>query len=187
MVIQIKSLISILALGLLLLVGKVSAEPNNTRIIQGRGALESINTFHLKGLDTYRGLYATIFYVSGREAGIGLVGSRPRIRHVMKVEGPFEIHGNGELVSIPATGVARVGALQFNYVMIVVHSPYIEKVSIRNLDGSIPEGQGRVDTSIIDDSSPFNHKDLFVLKKFQIMGSEKVGNIIQLIPHTILP
>ena len=49
MVIQIKSLISVLALGLLLLVGKVSAEPNNTRIIQGRGALESINTFHLKG------------------------------------------------------------------------------------------------------------------------------------------
>ncbi|HAZ14818.1 MAG: hypothetical protein A2X86_22155 [Bdellovibrionales bacterium GWA2_49_15] len=186
MVIQLKSLIGFLALGLLLLVGKVSAAPGD-RIVTGRGALESINTFHLKGLDTYRGLYATVFFVSGREAGLGLAGSRPRIRQVMKIEGPFEIHGGGELVSIPATAVARIGALQFNYVMIVVHSPYIEKIAIRNLDGSIPEGQGKVDTSITDDSSPFNHKDLFILKKFQVTSAEKAGKIIQLMPHTILP
>ncbi|MBI2522289.1 MAG: hypothetical protein HYV97_17855 [Bdellovibrio sp.] len=186
MVMQIKSLIGFLALSLLLLVGKVSAAPGD-RIVTGRGALENINTFHLKGLDTYRGLYATVFFVSGREAGLGIAGSRPRIRQVMKIEGPFEVHGNGELVSIPTTAVARVGALQFNYVMIVVHSPYIEKVAIRNLDGSIPQGQGKVDTSIIDDSSPFNHKDLFILKKFEIMGNEKTGKIIHLIPHTILP
>ncbi len=186
MTMKIKSLIGLLALGLLLLLGNASAAEGTT-VVVGKGALESVNPFQLKGLDTYRGLYATIFFVSGREAGLGIAGSRPRIRQVMKIEGPFEIHGNGELVTIPATAVSRVGAFQFNYVMIVVHSPYIEKVAIRNLDGTVPDGQGKVDTTITDDSSPFNYRDLFVLKKFEISGAEKTGAIVQLVPHSIRP
>jgi|GEM_PF-5056956 len=146
---------------------------------------EIIGEFQVAGLDYYRGLQMTLFYVSAREASIRTAGARPRVRQVLKVEGPFDIVGNGTRISIPDTIVQRQGVIACNYVLVVVHSPYLDKAGIRNLDGSIPEGQNGLDTSLTDDRSPFNHKDFFSIQKIDLTGDNKSTKVITLKPNLI--
>jgi len=140
----------------------------------------------LNGLDYYRGLMLTAFYVSGRQAGFGTVGSIPRIRRILRTAGPFEIRGNGDHIQIPSLSVKPVGIAQYNYIIFVVHSPYLDEVALRNLDGTIPVGQEGIDFTKTGDSSPFNHRDIFFMPKDSVgSGSEKGIARITLRPRII--
>ena len=57
-----------------------------------------------------------------------------------------------------------------------MHSPYLDAVGVRNLDGTIPNGQENIITSNLirniqegDANNPFNHKQDFFLNNYSIM------------------
>lgn len=133
------------------------------------GGITNVNSIKISGLDHFRGLMLSVFYVNARPAGFGTQGSQPRVRDILKIAGPFEIHGNGEAVTIPSTAVVAEGYKIFNYAYFVVHSPYLDEVGIRNVDGSIPPGQKLQRVSVTgDDNNPFNHRYVFFASRLDL-------------------
>jgi hypothetical protein len=134
------------------------------------GGIARINDIKISGLDHFRGQLLTAFYTNARPSGLGTAGSQPRVREVLKIAGPFEIHGNGETVNIPKTTVTVEGYKTFNYIYFVVHSPYLDEVGIRNIDGTIPAGQNlqRANAPREDSNNPFNHSYVFFASQLDL-------------------
>jgi hypothetical protein len=146
------------------------------------GGVTKVNEVRLHGLDEFRGLMLSAFYVSGRPAALGTLGSRPQLREVLKIAGPFEIHGQNTPVIVPKTDIIADGFRTYNFIVFVVHSPYLEVVAIRNLDGKIPTGLEHLDLSGKDEMSPFNHKyDFSINKQTLTSEADKSTGVVNLV------
>ena len=121
--------------------------------------------FKLEGLKRFAGKAVTVFYVSGRAAGFSAPGSRPRIRSVLAKSGKISISSQGT-AQVPSKSFIEYGWVKYNYLQIVVHASSQNNVAIKNLDGSIPEGQ-----SNIGSSSAFNQHKSYFVPRSKVTGS----------------
>ena len=125
------------------------------------GGRTHVNNIRITGLDNYRGLMMTVFYTSSRKPFLDNPAARPWVRSVLHISKPLEIHGNGKDILIPEANFMVAGFQKFNYVIAVVHSPYLDVVALKNKYGRQPLGQTHLDLSGEGSSSPFNYKDYF--------------------------
>ena len=73
------------------------------------------------------------------------MGTKGKIKKVFKRIGPFPISQSNNVdfgeISIPAVGFRTYEFAKFNYIYFVIHDSNQESVILRNVDGSIPDGQ----------------------------------------------
>jgi hypothetical protein len=134
---------------------------------------ERTREMHISGLDYYHGSSMTVLFVSAREAGFGMSGSRPRVRKVLSTLRNISINKNEISITVPSTFVPRNGFSAYNYIILVVHNMYNTKFIFKNLDGTIPLGQDIVDLN----TEQFKHNEVFTLSKSNALN---LGNPIKL-------
>lgn len=133
--------------------------------------------FEVKVPIKYAGHNLTIFYVSGRRAFISLAGSKPHIRKVFKISGPFKIKAGSNsktaYAKIPETEFMTDRWENFNYIVCVVHSRENEVVALKNVNGMIPEGQ---ELSLGQNSSEvFDHLSSLAVSREELLVNEVVN------------
>lgn len=80
-----------------------------------------VGAFSVRGLEKYSGANLSLYYVSGRPAGLGTSGQEIHVNKVLKGPVKYRISSDG-VVSIKAVDVPRDGWTSYNYLIFVVHS-----------------------------------------------------------------
>ena len=86
---------------------------------------ERTREMHISGLDYYHGSSMTVLFVSAREAGFGMSGSRPRVRKVLSTLRNISINKNEISITVPSTFGPRNGFSAYNYIILVSFEKYI--------------------------------------------------------------
>lgn len=84
-------------------------------------AATKVEAFSVRGLENYRGDHLSLYYVSGRPAGLGTSGQELHVNKVLKGPTKYKISSDG-VVNIKAANVPRDGWTSFNFVVFVVHA-----------------------------------------------------------------
>ncbi len=134
---------------------------------------ERSREMHISGLDYYHGRMMTVLFVSAREAGFGMSGSRPRVRKVLSTLRNLPVTKNDISVTVPSAFVPRNGFSAYNYIILVVHNMYNTKFIFKNLDGTMPLGQDIIDL----DPDQLKHNEIFTLSRSDALN---LGNPIKL-------
>lgn len=80
-----------------------------------------VDAFSVRGLEKYSGANLSIYYVSGRPAGLGTSGQEIHVNKVLKGPVKFKISRDG-LVNVPKANVPQDGWTSYNYLIFVVHA-----------------------------------------------------------------
>jgi hypothetical protein len=103
----------------------------NVANAQARG--ENISSFTLENLQGFEGKKLSVYFVSGREAGLGAQGQELIVRKVFSGPLTVEVNGSGRAI-VPSVFVPAEGWFTFNYAVFVVHNQ--PQHFIFNTDGS---------------------------------------------------
>jgi|GEM_PF-4874722 hypothetical protein len=80
-----------------------------------------VGAFSVRGLEKYSGAKLSLYYVSGRPAGLGTNGQEIHVNKVLKGPEKYRITGDG-VVAIKSVNVPRDGWTSYNYLIFVVHT-----------------------------------------------------------------
>jgi hypothetical protein len=126
----------------------------------------NIDSYEVSGLRAYAGQKLSIYYVSGRPAGLGTPGQEISVNKVMAGPQTYTISSNGT-VQTQRIVVPRDGWTSYNYVIFVVHRQPVH--ALTNIDwraGNIVREEVRyLDESIVVDYSVQNQS--FVFKSYK--------------------
>ncbi|MGK5086375.1 hypothetical protein WDW86_02360 [Bdellovibrionota bacterium FG-2] len=119
-----KRILFLVSLFLIVSLGAMAAEPivNEVRIV---------NLRHLSGLAL------NVFYVSGRQATLGVEGRSLSVRQIQAAPIRVSIDSSGQVV-IPARALPRLGFSVFNNMVLVVTKVDAPAIYMQNPDGSVP-------------------------------------------------
>ena len=80
-----------------------------------------VGAFSVRGLEKYSGANLSLYYVSGRPAGLGTNGQEIHVNKVLEGPKKYRISGDG-VVTLKSVNVPRDGWTSYNYLIFVVHS-----------------------------------------------------------------
>jgi hypothetical protein len=125
-----------------------------------------IGSYEIAGLRAYAGQNLSIFYVSGRPAGLGTPGQEITVNKVMSGPRTYSISAQGT-VRTESIVVPRDGWSSYNYAIYVVHTqPVHALTNIAWAGGTIVREKVRyLDDSVEVEYSPQNQN--FVLKSYK--------------------
>jgi hypothetical protein len=139
----------------------------------------SVEGFSLAGLDEYKGMNVSLYYVSGRPAGLGTAGQEIHANKVLLGPQKFSIPSSG-VVSVPKVEVPRDGFTSFNFLIVVVHQQADHALTNPALRG------GRVvrePVRYLNSGTSVTYNDLtqgFVFKTFKPLAQVLSGGYIDL-------
>jgi hypothetical protein len=92
-----------------------------------------VDPIRVTQLDGSAGRFLNVFYVSGREATLGVSGQELKVRSILRPPVRVEIPSSGEVL-IPSTRVPRDGFLAFNFVLLAITDNEPNPLFLRNSD-----------------------------------------------------
>lgn len=135
-----------------------------------------VGAFSVRGLEKYSGANLSLYYVSGRPAGLRTSGQEIHVNKVLKGPVKYSISEDG-VVNIKAVDVPRDGWTSFNYLIFVVHSQSVHALTnpdyqhgvivrepVRYFDSSVTIDYSRVNKS-------FEYKTFKTAREVQQGGS----------------
>jgi hypothetical protein len=103
-----------------------------------------VEEIHLHSLAQYAGKTLFVFYVSAREATLGVAGQTLNVKEVKGDPVKVQIDSKGN-ATVPAIDIPRSGFHVFNYVVFAVAKPGTNRLLLRNPDGTHPIEAGVTD------------------------------------------
>jgi hypothetical protein len=94
-----------------------------------------VDAIRLTGLRPLIGKFLHVFYVSAREAAVGVEGQELKVRAILQGPVRIEVPTSGE-VELPATRVPRRSFMTFNYLLVAVTGPEPKQLFLKNSDAS---------------------------------------------------
>lgn len=139
----------------------------------------TVESFSLAGLDEYRGMNVSLYYVSGRPAGLGTAGQEIHVNRVLLGPQRFSIPATG-VISVPKVEVPRDGFTSFNFLIIVVHQQAQHALTNPALRGGrlVREPVRYLDASVNVDYNELTQG--FVLKTYKTLSQVLSGGYIDL-------
>lgn len=139
----------------------------------------TVESFTLTGLDEYRGLNVSLYYVSGRPAGLGTVGQEIHANKVLFGPQRFAVPANGS-VSVPKVEVPRDGFTTFNFLIIVVHQQAQHALT----NPALRSGRlVREPVRYLNDGTPVSYNELnqsFTFKTFKPLSQVLSGGYLDI-------
>jgi hypothetical protein len=95
----------------------------------------SVEPIRITRLGAHAGKFVHAFYVSGREAAVGISGQRLQLHAILAGPVRIQVPRTG-IVELPSTRVPRNGFMAFNYLYLAVTDERPNPLFLRNLDGT---------------------------------------------------
>lgn len=139
----------------------------------------NVESFSLAGLDQYRGMNVSLYYVSGRPGGLGTAGQEIHVNKVLLGPQKYTVPSNG-VVTVSKSQIPRDGFTSVNFLIIVVHQQSIHALT----NTALRAGRiSREPVRYLDDGLRVEYSELtqgFVYKGFKPISQVVSGGYIDL-------
>lgn len=139
----------------------------------------NVDSFSLAGLDQYKGMNVSLYYVSGRPGGLGTAGQEIHVNKVLLGPQRYSVPSNG-VVTVSKSQIPRDGFTSVNFMIIVVHQQAVHALT----NSALRSGRiQREPVRYLDDNFRVEYSELnqgFVYKGFKPISQVLSGGYIDL-------